>query len=201
MLPSCYVCSGCRETFGFKFRSAYYHVGAGVVGTQVSEDDLLSVPVRPGWCKDCASLCVVEDIAPLRTFELAYGAARAGRPVEYPLGTDFLDATESEREVGAYLRWRMGRRHAARALCCGGSNFQFMDVPQPLIKHAECDFGFIEPQFMIAPHCGSPPGIHSPANIRLYTTEGILIGLLTWLDWSKRKWGVAALSYVPRIED
>src|SRR5437868_9590262 len=145
MLPHYYVCSSCRETLEFSFRVACYYVGPAQMDQQVAETDLLSTPVRPAWCKDCEIICLVEDIPSLRVFENSYAAVRSGRSVEFPVGIEFMSSTEAEEMVGAYLRWRMERRHAARALCCGGSNYQFMDVAQSLLKHAECEFGVIEP--------------------------------------------------------
>lgn len=201
MLPDHYVCRSCLERFEFKFREVRHCVGTAPIDKQVAEKELLWTPVRPAWCNDCESVCLVEDIASLRAFEDAYGAVRSGRPVEYPIGTEFMDPKEAEKAVEPYLRWRMERRHAARALCCGGSNFQFMDVAQPLLKHAECDFGFIGPMFSISSYCGSGPGVLSPANIRLYSSEGELIGLLTWYHREEDKWDVVAANYPPAIDE
>jgi hypothetical protein len=86
-------------------------------------------------------------------------------PVAYPLNTELMDSAEVEKEVGKYLRWRMERRHAARALCCGRSNFQFMDVAQPLFKHADCEFGVMEPVHHIGSYNGPGPGVYSAADI------------------------------------
>ncbi len=201
MLPNYYACSSCGERFHFNFREACYYLGSAPIGRQAADDDLLTVPIRPAWCKDCDSLCIVEDIAPLRVMEGAYGMARKGQPVRYPIDTEYIEAAQAEPTIGAYLRWRMERRHAARALCCGGSNYQFMDVERPLIKHAECDFGFINGMFHISSYCGSGPGVRSPANIRLYDTEGDLIGRLTWWKRDEGKWDIEPMSYpTPVIE-
>lgn len=196
MLPSHYACTSCGEKFDFAFRRANYYIGSGDIGEQVGFDDLLEVPLRPAWCKDCGHLCPVEDIAPLRTFEAAYAAAKAGRSVDYPLSTECWDQADRIRTFEAYLRWRMERRHVPRALCCGGTNFQFMDVATPLFKHAECDFGVVEAMtFHLGPSVGNP----GPLDIRLYTTEGELIGVLTW----RRNDAVCIekLSYPPDSDD
>lgn len=201
MIPSYYECSSCRERFEFGFREAYYYLGSGSVEGSALDDALLSIPVRPGWCKDCGCVCIVEDIAPLRTFEAAYGAVRQGRPVEYPVATECYEPEVANELAAAYLRWRLGRRRAARALCCGGSDYLFMDDAQPLIKHAECDFGFIEPMVWIGPYCGPGPGVISPANFRLYTSEGELTGLLTWHRREEGRWDVAPAHYPSRAGD
>ena len=126
MIPNYYECSCCRERFEFAFREVYYHLGSDPAEGTVLDDNLLSIPVRPGWCKDCHCLSLVEDIAPLRNFESAYGAVKQGRPVEYPVPTEYCDPDVAIELVGAYLRWRLGRKRRARALCCGGSSYVFM---------------------------------------------------------------------------
>ena len=201
MFPNYYCCSSCHEKFEFKFREAFYYLGPTPIGDQVADDALLNVPVRPAWCKDCDSVTIVEDIAPLRTFEAAYGAVRNGLPIEYPFDTDRMDPAGVRGEIEAYLHWRMGRRHAARALCCGGSNYQFMDIATPLIKHAECEFGFIKGMYIVSGGTYRTPGVYSPIDVRLYDSEGDLAGLLTWRtsDNSHRK--VDALAYPPVINE
>ncbi|RZI85322.1 MAG: hypothetical protein EOP38_05325 [Rubrivivax sp.] len=201
MIPFAYVCTSCQMHFEFKHRSAEYYVGKVPMAAKVDSADLLPVPVRPAWCKDCNDLCISEDIASLRDMENAYGAARRGLTVEYPFGTEFMDRAEAEKEVGKYLRWRMERRHAARVLCCGGSNFQFMDVAQPLFKHADCEFGTIEPIHHIGSYNGPGPGVHSAANIPVYSTEGELIGMLTWRKMGESTWCVDPTSYPPDADD
>lgn len=201
MIPSFYECNSCGERFRFGVREAYYYMGPGSVEGSASDDSLLSIPVRPAWCKDCSCVCIVEDIAPLRTFEAAYGAVKQGRPIEYPVETECYEPEAATELAGAYLRWRMERKRAARALCCGGSDYVLMDDAQPLIKHAECDFGFIEPVSWIGPYNGAGPGIHSPANLRLYTSEGELAGVLTWHRREQGRWDVAPASYPPRVGD
>lgn len=200
MLPTYYECSSCRERFDFKFREAYYHLGPTLMGNRVDDKDLLDVPVRPAWCKDCDSVSIVEDIAPLRTFEAAYGAVRSGRPAEYPFSSECWEPADATRVFGAYLRWRMERRHAARTLCCGGLNYQFMDVETPLIKHAECDFGFINGMCSISSYNGPGLGVRAPANIRVYTAEGELMGLLTWRHQDEGQWDLEKLSYQPPVD-
>jgi len=201
MIPSYYECGSCRERFEFGFREAYYSLGSGSVEGSLLDVDLLCAPVRPGWCKDCSGVCLVEDIAPLRTFEAAYGAVRQGRSVEYPVATECYEPDTASELVAMYLRWRMSRKHAARALCCGGPNYIFMDDAQPLIKHAECDFGFIEPMVWFSSYCGAGPGVISPANLRLYTSEGELAGLLTWHRREEGRWDVAPAHYPDPASD
>ncbi len=125
MLPSHYACTSCGERFEFTHREAlyYFNFDAIPLGSQLSGTDLFTVPVRPGWCKNCATVCLVEDIAPVRAFEDAYGATRAGRAVEYPSATEHLNPQQAQDEMTTYLRWRLGRRHPARALCCGRANY------------------------------------------------------------------------------
>lgn len=195
MLPTRYVCSSCQASFDFKFKEALYYVGIEPVGNQVAYDDLLLVNVRPAWCKDCDCLCVAEDIASLPIYEGAYAAARGGRKVEYPADTEHMDAAEAIKELGDKLRWRMARRHPARVLCCGGSRYQLMDVESPLLKHAECDFGVVEPRSFIGGYCGPGPGVYSPANIPLYDGEGVLIGQLTWRHKTEPIWDIEPLTY------
>lgn len=196
MLPIYYVCNSCRETFFFPFREAYHHFGSPPAGGLIKDTDLLSLPKRPAWCKQCASVCIAEDILPVRVFEDAYGAVRAGKPVEYPIGTEWMEQGSAMEVLEGFLRWRMARRHPARALCCGGTDFQYIDVAQPLLKHAECDFGFIEPIYP-GSYCGSRPGISEPANIRIYDSEGELLGRLTWFHPDKAEWEIETQHYPP----
>lgn len=176
-------------------------MGATRLGKQVADADLLWINVRPAWCKDCDCLCLVEDIAPLKIFETAYGLARTGRPVEYPGIAEHMDTPEALREVGEQLRWRMARRLPARALCCGGSRYQWMNVAQPVFKHAECDFGFIEERIHIGGHNGCGPGIVARANIPLYDTEGELLGQLTWRKRDEGMWDIEPLQYPQAADD
>ncbi|MFZ6640818.1 hypothetical protein ACO0LL_13815 [Undibacterium sp. TC4M20W] len=200
-LPTEYRCTSCQTTFRAPFSEAYYYLGSAAMGQQVEDSELLKIPLRPAWCKDCAALCAAEDILPLRDFENAYGAARAGKEIEYPVWSEYMDAQFAASEVGHYLRWRMTRRHAPRVLCCGGMNFQYLDVEQPLIKHAECEFGFIQGWYRIGGFNGPGPGVYSAANIRLYDSEGGLIGQLTWRRKEINGWDTEKLSYSTPIED
>lgn len=185
MLPSSYICTECREKFHYKFQEACYYIGSAPLGVSVADQHLMPIPVRAAWCKDCNGLCVAEDIASLRTFENAYGAARRGQRVEYPIETGSFEAERAMSMVEPYLRWRMARRHAARVLCCGGTSFQYMDVEQPLLKHAECEYGFVKPGYWIGGYCGPGPGVRSPANIAVFDQEGERIGLMTWVRRSE----------------
>jgi len=203
MLPSSYACTSCGERFEFAHRDAVYHFNSdsAPIGGQVPGADLFPVPVRPGWCKSCATVCLVEDIAPVRAFEDAYGAVRVGRAVEYPLATEVLDPQQAQDELATYLRWRLGRRHPPRALCYGRTNYQLLDVAQPLLKHAGCDFGVVEPQFLLLGSYNGPgPGVYSPANIPVYDSEGSLIGLLTWRPRGSDTWDVEPTEY-PRTDE
>lgn len=201
MLPNGYSCSSCHEKFEFEFRQACYYLDAAPLATQVADDDLLPVSVRPAWCKDCERVCLVEDIATLRVFEDAYGAARSGRPIEYPVHTDYMEVPNAVATVAQHLRWRMQRRHPARALCCGGTRYQWMDVAQPLLKHAGCEFGFIEGRYHIGGFCSPGPGVYSPANIRVYDGEGVLVGQLTWRKAGEDLWDIEPLQYPPPAAD
>lgn len=196
MLPSLYTCTSCNEKLHFPFRQAHYYLGSGCMGQLVANEDLLTIPVRPAWCMTCISLCIAEDIASLRDIENAYGTVRSGKPVEYPLETAYMDQDEAINRTRAYLRWRMSRQHKPRALCCGGHDFLYTDVAQPLFKHAECDFGYMEAKYLFfGSYCGTGPGVTSPANIRLYDTEGELLGQLTWHKREGNKWDTEKLSY------
>lgn len=198
MLPSLYACTSCGHTFPFAHREASYYLAVDGVplGQQVSGARLFQVPVRPGWCKDCGDVCLVEDIAPLRAFEDALGAVRSGRAVEYPTQTENLTPELAREEVEAFLRWRMDRRHAPRALCCGGLNYQLLDVPQPLLKHAECDFGVVEAQYFFpGSYCGPGPGVLAPANIPIFGAEGERLGTMTWVDRETGIWQVTPAAY------
>lgn len=198
-LPNLYLCNACGERFPFAFRDAVYYLGAATPAPTgpISGVDIFDVPTRPAWCRDCDVVCIVEDIAPLRAFENAYGAVRAGGKVEYPFVSEWIDPQEVKAELQAYLQWRMSRRHVARALCCGRSHYQLLDVKQPLIKHQECDFGFITGQSHIGSYNGYAPGVRSPANMRVYDSEGELIGRLTWWDQATNTWTVEPAAYPP----
>lgn len=201
MLPSYYRCSNCLQQFRFKFREAWYRLDEEPIGTPVSDASLLQAPVRPAWCKDCETVTIVEDIESLRAFENACAAVRNGRVIEYPFMSEHLEAELARSEIDEYLNWRMGRRSAPRALCCGGENYQFMDVATPLLKHAECEYGFVEPWTWIGSCNSMPPGIRSPANLRLYSSEGELIGLLTWRTPDRQHWQVEPLAYPPAVAE
>jgi hypothetical protein len=202
MLPNHYVCTACLEQFQFKFKEAVYYVGTMPLGARLPDRELLRVPMRPAWCKDCDDLCVAEDIAPLRAFEDAYGAARRGQRVEYPVETGYAEMELAASLVEPYLRWRLVRRHPERALCCGGRNFQFMDVEQPLLKHVECEHSSIEPRYWIGSYCGPGPGVRSPANIPVFDAEGERIALLTWRRHTESDicWEVEFSTYIHTCE-
>lgn len=200
MLPTYYICTACGERFEFTRREAVYVTSGDAVplAGQLRDGDLLQVPVRPGWCNDCDKVTIVEDIASLRDFENAYGAVRASKTIEYPLDTTGLAADEAQVAVETYLRWRMGRHHAPRALCCGGDRFQFLDVETPLLKHQECDFGFIEGRSYIGGYNGPGPGVYSEANIPVYSSEGALVGRLTWRERGSDVWAAVPDEYPKR---
>jgi hypothetical protein len=201
MLPRGYVCNACGESFEFSFREALYYVGSAPIQAPIASRDLLRTLVRPAWCKDCGSLCLAEDIESVRVFEPAYGMTRSGRPLQYPIDSEHWDPDDIENTVRNYLTWRMQRRHPARALCCGRTNYQFMDVPQPLFKHEGCDFGFIEPKpLFIGSYNWSGPGIHSPANTPVFSPEGELLGRLTWCNREDGSWQIEATKYPPFID-
>lgn len=197
MLPSYYQCTSCRERFELAHTESCYYFNFDRVplGVRVPAADLHAIPVRPGWCKDCAAVCLVEDIAATRVFEDAYGAVRAGRSVEYPLQTEHLDLQQAQEELATYLRWRFARRHPARALCCGGTSYQFLDVAQPLLKHEGCDFGVVEPGYIIGGGTYRAPSVDRPANIRVHSEEGDLIGLLTWQPHGPDTWDMVPTAY------
>lgn len=197
MLPNYYLCTACRERFDFALREAVYYVGgrSGRLDGEVHGSQLLEVPVRPAWCLDCATVTLVEDIAPVRAFENAYGLVRAGKDVEYPTFSEGMSRQESQDTMGTHLRWRIDRRHVPRVLCCGGGRYQHLDVQTPLLKHQECDFGFIEPRLIIGGYNGPGPGVLGPAGIGVYSGEGDLVGRLTWRDREANTWAVEPDQY------
>lgn len=203
LLPNYYACTGCGEAFHFAHREAcyYFNFDSAPLSSQLSDADLVEVPVRPGWCKACSKVCLVEHIEPVREFEAAYGLVRAGKPVEYPLTTQFLSAQQARGALEAFLRWRMQRRHLARALCCGGTNYQFLDVAQPLLKHRDCDFGVVEPRYVFSTFNGPGAGVYSSANIPVYTGEGELMACLTWRKRGSDVWDVVSAQYPTATED
>lgn len=201
MIPNYYVCTSCLEKFEFRFRDACYFIGTEPLGKKVTEADLLPTPARPAWCNHCEAMCLVEDIASSRDFESAYAAVRSGLPIDYPIASANFESTQAEAIAGNFLRWRISRRRDARALCCGRENYQFMDVAQPLFKHAGCEFGFIEPAFYIGSYCGPGPGVLSPANMPVYSTEGELVGLLTCRKQGDVLWEVEPLNYPASSDD
>ncbi|HEX7644700.1 MAG TPA: hypothetical protein VF472_21055 [Burkholderiaceae bacterium] len=192
-----YQCTGCGEKFNFPFSHGKYYVGKEPLSNRVHIDDLLTVLARPVWCKDCDILSLVEDIAPLQIFEGAFATSKAGKRIEYPVETESWGQEGAVAEAGRYLRWRMERVHGERALCCGGSNYQRMDVPEPLFKHRGCDFGVVEAQsrFFIGPHSGWGPGVRSVANFPVWDSEGVLLGRLTWFDRENDVWQVEPANY------
>lgn len=201
LLPDYYACSSCNEKFNLAQREALYYTGTAPLGGQVSDQDLLRIPVRPGWCKACNTVCLVEDIASVRILETAYSAVRSGRTVEYPLDTENLSPEQARDAIAPYLQWRLGRVHPPRALCCGGGDYQLLDVAQPLLKHADCEFGMVVPWFSISSYCGSGPGIYSPADIRVYSSEGVLTARLTWFHRESVAWDVVQENYQQAEED
>jgi hypothetical protein len=195
---STYTCSSCGEKFPVSTAATYYHTGASPITTPFADRDLLRIPTRHAWCKDCNRVCLVEDILPLRDMENAYGAARKGQAVEYPVDTTGYDAVSASTLVKQYLRWRMERRRPARALCCGRTNYQFMDVAQPLLMHEGCENGHINgPSFWIGSSNSRRPGVYSAANIAVYDTEGELRARLTWYKEDDETWTIEPASYPP----
>ncbi len=61
MIPSRYTCSSCNESLSVPSAENYYYMGTRTIGMPIANEDLYLIPVRPAWCKDCASLCIVED--------------------------------------------------------------------------------------------------------------------------------------------
>lgn len=200
MIPTEYHCNSCLTKFQTLFTRAYYYLGSATMGQEVPDSQLLEIPMRPAWCKTCAGICGAEDILSLRDFENAYGAARAGKEIDYPVNSEFLHAESIVGEVARYLKWRMTRRHVPRILCCGGTNFQYLDVAQPLIKHAGCEFGFIQGWYRIGSSTPGP-GYYSPAEFRVYDTEGVLIGQLTWRRRENEGWATEKLNYPAPVDD
>ncbi len=200
MIPTEYYCNSCLTKFQTLFTRAYYYLGSAAMGQEVPDSQLLEIPMRPAWCKTCAGICGAEDILSLRDFENAYGAARAGKEIDYPVYSESMHAESIVGEVARYLNWRMTRRHVPRILCCGGTNFQYLDVAQPLIKHAGCEFGFIQGWYRIGSSIPGP-GYYSPAEFRVYDTEGVLIGQLTWRRRENEGWATEKLSYPAPVDD
>lgn len=202
LLPNYYACTGCGEVFHFAHREAcyYFNFDSTPLCGQLSGADLVDIPVCPGWCKECSKVCLVEHIEPVRAFEDAYGLVRGGKPVEYPLATKFLSPQQARDALEAFLKWRMQRRHPARALCCGGTNYQLLDVVQPLLKHQECDFGVVEACYVFSGYNGPGPGVYSAANIPVYTSEGELMACLTWRVRGSEIWDVASAGYPTATE-
>lgn len=225
MVPDHVECSVCRERFSFPFHTAYYYTGSGPVEGRVREDELLNVPLLPAWCKDCDQLSLVEEILPLRDFEHALGAIRAGLEVDYPVSyfppwpshrqetkahiefqrqMDLEHAERSKAGAAAYLKWRMARHGAPRVLCCGGKQFQRLDDASCKIRHADCEFGFLIMPLTIS--SGVWRGNHlAPRHERVYDPEGNLIGLL--LDGLEHPetgdvlWKLEAMHYPPPEQD
>jgi hypothetical protein len=179
-----------------------YYLGSLPVGAQIADADFMAMPARPAWCKDCENVCKAEDIAPLRAFENALGAVRAGVAIEYPFDSRNVDPAHLHNAVAAALTWRMERRRPARALCCGGSHFQYLDVAQPLFKHAICDFGFIEPVYDIhvQPYCGPGPASRSTVDVRIFDAEGELVGRLSARNRDEASYDAEPMSYPPVSE-
>ena len=81
------------------------------------------------------------------------------------------------------------------------ANYQFMDVATPLIKHAECQFGSTNGMYIVSGGTYRTPGIYSPIDVRIYTSEGDLAGLLTWRTPDKSHWKVEPLAYPPMVDE
>jgi hypothetical protein len=194
-----YACSSCRTEFSFAVRNPHYYVGPLPIKGKLQNADVLAVPVRPAWCASCSALAPAEAIASLRDMENAFGALRMGKALEYPMDTANLPAAEATRQMSQYLLWRMHRRRPARALCCGGKDFQFLDVALPLFKHADCDFGVLAP---VSYHIGAHiPRVSDSADIRLYDIEGTLIARLTRYHGSDDSWEHEQQAYPPACDD
>lgn len=169
-------------------------------------------------------LSVVEDILPLREFEYAFGALRAGHKVTYPvhyypplkprshelernveLHSDWEreNAESVKLEAAAYLRWRMARRHVPRMLCCGGTRFERFDDDSCKIRHADCEFGFLHQMLIIS--SGVYRARAGPVNERLYNAEGELIGMLTDIiknpETGEETYKVEPMQYPVSVED
>jgi len=200
MTHSFYKCRSCHQEFRPPI-GGYYFVGEAPIAEPLAPSELLAILTRPAWCKDCNHICLVEDILPVRTFEAAYGAARKGQAVQYPIDTSWCEAPEMAAKVKPYLLWRMSRKLSARALCCGGRNYQFLDVAQPLLMHEGCEHGYIEPLFQIGSYCGPGPGVRSAADIPVHDTEGELRAYLKWYKQEDDTWTIEPASYPPATLD
>lgn len=181
-MPSFYQCSECHTRFDFPFAAADYYVGTQPPGRVVGPADLLPVLTEPVWCHTCDGLSLAEHIEPLRTFELAWGSARCGRTVDYPVNTQACDRDASLARLEPYLRWRMARRRPARTLCCGHAHFQRLNDRSSVMRHAGCEHGIVEPMLTVrSANWKQTP--HQPRGSRLYDSEGRLLGQLTvWVE-------------------
>lgn len=200
-MHSYYECSQCREQFQFKIGLVYHCLQVSADRLSVQDADVFEVPTRPIWCLQCEAVSKVEDLGQLREYEYALGMARRGKTVKYPLYTTGYEPEREMQELELMLAWRMGRRNPARALCCGGQQYQLLDVRQPLIKHAECEYGFIGNVIQIGGFNGPRPGTRSPANYLLHDAEGERIGLMTWYHESGDCWDVVPQPYPLRMDD
>lgn len=98
----------------------------------------------------------------------------------------------------AFISCAWGDRQAAASGRQGDSVKQLaLDVAHPLLKHTECDFGVVEPRILLSGYNGPGPGVYSAANIRVYSGEGALIGLLTWRTRGSDVWDVTPAAYPP----
>lgn len=182
-MPSFYQCSECHARFDFPFTAADYYLGSTPPRRVVQPAQLLPVLTEPVWCPTCDGLSLAEHIEPLRAFELAWGAARCGRSVDYPVNTQASDREASLAQIEPYLRWRMARRRPARTLCCNQPHYHRLNDRGASVRHSGCEHGTVEPMLTIGTAGWKTPAPQQPRGSRLYDSEGHLLGQLTlWVE-------------------
>lgn len=206
-------CNQCNTAFSFPFQRAAYYVGQTEQPQAVAETDLLDIPTEPVWCQHCNMLSKAELIAPLKIFEDAIALVRSKHEIEYPISASFEHYRQSPpstavidqqiREylatLATYVDWRHARQRRPRALCCGKDRYIPLADPKTLVMHEGCEYGrIVANPFHIGAWCGRRPEL---LDLRTYTPEGELIGLLTKPDPEWGRWKLEPLAYPPLDED
>lgn len=186
-----------------QFRSAYYYAGTATFDKKVADADLLPIPVRPTWCKDCEAVCLVEDIASLRAFEDAYGAVRCGRSIEYPVDSRNFDPQVVQEDVAHLLRWRMERVHRAGRYAAGDRIISLWTSRSHCSSTMAANSGLLNRESCLD-LTTDPVQVYVAQPTSISTTKKEFwseCGRLTWWNQVENWWATESAEYDPIVED
>lgn len=203
MYPSYVTCNQCQERFDFSFKGASYYLGKALFPETVADAELLDIPRQAVWCRGCDRASWAENIKSVREFEQALAAYRLEKKIECPfycldkeIFSEYSQKWELERFF-ALMAWRYERTTLGKTLCCGSPYFHALEDEERPLRHAPCEYGTLKCWYWIGSGGRPPTG---PLNLRFYSSEGWLMGMLK--DWNEERqgWNVEAMNYHCPIE-